>query len=126
MSKVRAPSRTVNGFLAAVIILALFTACEKSQNIQSGDFASYKDIPGVTSEEISAIEALREDYPPFVDGMLSTTESFKTASGEIGGFTPLFCGWLSRLFGIQFKPTIYEWGDLVNGINNNKIDLPVK
>jgi PAS domain S-box-containing protein len=89
----------------------------------NGDFETYLDIPGVTSDEIQAIKALREKRPYFVYGTLSNTETFVGEEGKIGGFTALFCEWLSRLFGIPFKPVIYNWGDLVAGLKSNEIDF---
>ncbi|GBU20138.1 sensor histidine kinase [Fibrobacteres bacterium R8-0-B4] len=88
-----------------------------------GVFADYRDIPGVTDEEIRSIEALRGKGRGFVYGMLSTTETFVDEDGGIGGFAALFCEWLSRLFGIPFKPAIYGWGDLIAGLKANEIDF---
>jgi len=84
---------------------------------------NYRDIPGVTIEEIQDIEALREKRPYFVYGTLSNTETFVGEKGKIEGFTALFCEWLSRLFEIPFKPAIYNWGDLVAGLKSNEIDF---
>jgi signal transduction histidine kinase/DNA-binding response OmpR family regulator/ABC-type amino acid transport substrate-binding protein len=112
--------------LTALFLMALFSGCGKSPGYDAGHaltFTSYRDIPGVTENEIKAVETLRENTPFFVYGMLSTTETFAGENGEVGGFTALFCGWLSQLFGIPFKPAIYEWGDLVTGITSNKIDF---
>ncbi|MDR2591421.1 MAG: transporter substrate-binding domain-containing protein [Chitinispirillales bacterium] len=86
-------------------------------------FTTYRDIPGVTSEEIQAIEALLEKRSYFVYGTLSNTETFVGEDGRIDGFTSLFCDWLSELFGIPFKPVIYNWGDLVAGLRSNEIDF---
>jgi len=91
--------------------------------MNNGAFTTYMDIPGVTSDEIQAIEALREKRPYFVYGTLSNTETFIGEEGNIEGFTALFCEWLSQLFGIPFKPVIYNWGDLVSGLRSNEIDF---
>jgi PAS domain S-box-containing protein len=112
--------------LAAVFLLAVFSGCEKSSINAGGEtftFASYRDIPGVTEEEIRAVEALREKTHFFVYGMLPTTETFIGENGEIEGYSALFCGWLSQLFGIPFKPVLYEWGDLLTGMDAGKVDL---
>jgi len=112
--------------LALIFLLALFSGCEKSSKNTDGKsvaFTSYRNIHGVTNEEIAAIEALKEKRTSFVYGMLSTIETFRLENGEIGGFTSLVCEWLSQLFGIQFKPAIYEWGDLIAGINSKNIDF---
>jgi PAS domain S-box-containing protein len=112
--------------LAAVLFLIILSACHKPPVQQSDEtpaFTSYRDIPGITEDEIKAIEALREKKPFFIYGMSESTESFIGGNGEIGGYSALFCKWLSQLFGIFFKPAIYEWGDLVEGINAEEIDF---
>jgi PAS domain S-box-containing protein len=113
--------------LTAVLLLLTATVfyCHGKTSFRHGNsvFTSYLEIPGVTDDEIMAIEALRAKTPQFVYGMLTTTETFVKENGEIGGFTALFCEWLSRLFGIPFKPAIYEWGDLMIGLKSNEIDF---
>jgi len=112
--------------LAVVLLLILFSACNQSAAHRSYDtpaFTSYRDIPGVTEDEIKAINALRKETSFFVYGMSESTETFFGENGEIGGYSALFCEWLSQLFGIPFKPAIYEWGDLVEGINAQRIDF---
>ena len=90
------------------IILSLFclTACFKvvSAPFDIGLISSYRDIPGVTQDEIDAIEALREQNASFTYGMMLSTESFITMDGELRGFTALVCEWLEELFGIPFIP----------------------
>jgi len=113
-------------FLVFIFLTVLFSGCGKSlKNADSESFAftSYRDIPGVTNEEIAAIEEIKEKKTSFVYGMLSTVETFEIENGGIGGFSSLLCEWLSQLFGIPFKPVIYEWGDLIAGINSKNIDF---
>jgi PAS domain S-box-containing protein len=112
--------------LAVVFPLVLFSACHKSavhRYEEKPAFTSFQDIPGVTKDEIRAIEALREKTPFFIYGMSESTETFFGKNNEIGGYSVLFCEWLSQLFGIPFKSAIYEWGDLVEGINAHEIDF---
>jgi len=113
-------------FTVLAFSLILFSGCGKSSknaNNENFAFASYRDIPGVTNEEIAAIGALKEKKNSFVYGMLSTVETFNIGNGEIGGFSALLCEWFSHLFDIPFIPAIYEWGDLMAGINSNEIDF---
>jgi len=113
-------------FTLLIFLLILFSGCEKpfkKAGSELSAFTSYRDIPGVTNDEIAAIEALKEKKTSFIYGMLSTVETFKMDNGEIGGFSALLCDWLSKLFGITFKPAIYEWGELIAGINLKKIDF---
>jgi PAS domain S-box-containing protein len=88
-------------------------------------FASFRDIPGVTEEETLAIEALRSRYDHFVYGMPSTTEAFLSVggNGEVRGFSALFCEWLTDLFQISFRPTLYTWGDLIAGLERRDISF---
>jgi PAS domain S-box-containing protein len=107
-----------------VLLLAVFSGCGKSSQNQSGGvFTSYRDIPGVTEDEIKAVEALQKNNQFFIYGMLSTTETFTGENGEIRGYSSLFCEWLSQLFGILFKPAIYEWGDLLAGMDAGEVDF---
>jgi signal transduction histidine kinase/DNA-binding response OmpR family regulator/ABC-type amino acid transport substrate-binding protein len=104
----------------------MFSGCGKfSKKIEREItiFNSYTEIPGVTEEEIQAVEALKEKKSSFIYGVQESTETFSGENGEIEGYSALFCEWLSRLFGIPFKPVIYEWGDLVAGVNSKKIDF---
>jgi PAS domain S-box-containing protein len=111
--------------LAVIFLLAVFPGCRKSSknSDQTFAFASYRDIPGVTNDEIADIEALQKKKSSFIYGMLSSTETFTGENGEIEGFSALFCGWLSQVFGIPFKPAVYEWRDLIGGINSSEIDF---
>jgi PAS domain S-box-containing protein len=122
----RISNKAIFTIIAAVFLLAAFSGCVKSKKIPVGEtftFTSYHAIPGVTEEEIKAVEALREKNPFFVYGMLSTNETFIGENGEIRGYSALLCEWLSQLFGIPFKPVIYEWGDLIAGMDTGEVDF---
>jgi signal transduction histidine kinase/DNA-binding response OmpR family regulator/ABC-type amino acid transport substrate-binding protein len=98
-------------------------AAHPADSHSESPFASFRDIPGVTVEEIAAIEALQQHTDAFIYGMTMTTETFRKADGEIGGYTTLFCGWLTDIFGITFKPTIYSWEGLWSGLESEDIDF---
>jgi len=85
-------------------------------------YTSYKDIPGVTQEEINTIERFRRSGRSFVYGMSLTAECFED-SGRMGGFAALYCQWLSGLFDLPFTPVLYEWTDLLKGIETGRIDF---
>ncbi|MDR0313019.1 MAG: transporter substrate-binding domain-containing protein [Treponema sp.] len=90
-------------------------------------FASFRDIPGVTAEEIAAIEALKQgslrQTGAFIYGTTPNSESFIGDDGEVHGFTALFCEWMKDLLGLPFRPVIYSWGDLVNRLETGEIDF---
>jgi signal transduction histidine kinase/CheY-like chemotaxis protein/ABC-type amino acid transport substrate-binding protein len=86
-------------------------------------YTSYRDIPEVSEEEIAAIESLRASTGGFVYGMSLSTETFYNEDNEVAGYSALFCDWLTGLFGIPFKPAIYEWNDLIAGLESREIDF---
>jgi len=86
-------------------------------------YASYKHIPGVTDEEIKAIENLQKQKQFFIYGANTAPESFFNEYGEIKGFTKYVCEWLSELIGIPFIPKIYEWDELFNGLESGEINF---
>ncbi|GHV94832.1 hypothetical protein AGMMS50293_11520 [Spirochaetia bacterium] len=130
------------------MILAVFffsiMGCAKSPQEARGEliaaqqqeypvYTSYRDIPGVTLEEIVAVEALRARMLPpasgpagrnyFVYAMNPSSEAYYNENGDVNGFSARFCSWLTTLFGIPFKPALYEWGDLVDGLASGKVDF---
>ncbi|MCL2809358.1 MAG: transporter substrate-binding domain-containing protein [Treponema sp.] len=86
-------------------------------------YHSFSEIPGITEEEIKAIEALQKEYDSFTYGMVMNTEAFEGENGEIKGFTSLFCQWLTDLFGIKFIPELYDWNDLLTGMEKREISF---
>jgi len=113
-------------FLIALGLSALFWECSNENKIKTGKpgiFTWYRDIPGVTSGEISAIEELRGHTEYFVYGMPPGIEAFKNDYGEIKGFSAMFCDWLTELFGMPFTPDIYRWQDLFSGLESGEISF---
>ena len=86
-------------------------------------YASFRDVPGVTEDEIRAIETLQKQTGVFIYGMPLSTEAFKGEDGEVGGFAALFCEWLTELFGIPFQPELYEWLDLLDGLETGTVSF---
>jgi signal transduction histidine kinase/DNA-binding NarL/FixJ family response regulator/HPt (histidine-containing phosphotransfer) domain-containing protein len=139
-----------NAPLLAVIIV--FAGCspgspDTGENSAAGPvyrhYDSYRQIPGVTAEEISAVEALLAGRDSFSYGMTFSTEAFFIAAAEgagdggvgdgafgdgggedaWGGFAVLFCRWLSDLFGLRFEPRIYRWDELLESFDAGEIDF---
>ncbi|MDR1307146.1 MAG: transporter substrate-binding domain-containing protein [Treponema sp.] len=118
-----------------IAVWVLFSGCAKdglvpdsaeqfhnSGNGQFPVYTSYREIPGVTPEEIAAIENFHAQGRSFVYGVDNSSECFNDRDG-LGGYAVLFCQWLTDLFGLTFTPVIYEWGDLVDGFNGGEIDF---
>jgi hypothetical protein len=60
----------------------------------------FYDIPGITKDEIKAIEKLKKEYDQFIYGMPLSIEAFEEKDGSINGFAALLCGWMTELFEI--------------------------
>ena len=84
---------------------------------------TYRDIPGVTEEEISEIESLKNKYQKFSYGQMLETEAFVLPDGTYAGFTVKFCNLLSELFDIEFALELYDWELLKNGLDDWQIDF---
>jgi len=86
-------------------------------------FSSYQYFPDVTEDEIRAIEALKTELDSFVYGMPLSIEAFEDENGNIRGFSALFCEWLTEFFGIRFIPKLYEWQDLITGLESGEVSF---
>ncbi|MCL2002424.1 MAG: ATP-binding protein [Oscillospiraceae bacterium] len=121
----RKAGRAVYLWLAAALALSLFSGCFGGGKSQGGapHFASYRDIPGVTEEDVAAVEALRAASESFVFGMTPSTEAFTDIRGDVRGYSALFCEWLTELFDIPFIPKIFSWSVLLEGLESGGIDF---
>ena len=93
----------------------------KPFNINS--IKTYKDIPGVTEAEITAIETLKNSRRNFSYGQMPETEAFFLPDGTYAGFAAKICGLLSSLFDMEFALKLYDWEVLKNGIDSQLIDF---
>jgi PAS domain S-box-containing protein len=117
--------------IAHCLLLIILAACGKNIPAPHTPFASFRDVPGVTAEEIADIEALRTKYSHFVYGVDHTTEAFPVYSGKeneggeyvVGGYAVRLCVWLTELFGIPFVPRLYQndWQNLLAEFGNGDV-----
>ncbi|MCL2702494.1 MAG: transporter substrate-binding domain-containing protein [Defluviitaleaceae bacterium] len=119
--------KRITAFIIGIVIMAAGIAgCSGdagNDTFDAGSIRTYRDIPGITDEEIDAIEALKSRSQSFSYGALLTTESFILPDGAYAGFQALFCELLSGLFGIPFVQEFVEWDELLNGLNDFTIDF---
>jgi len=114
---------------AAFILIIFGGGCRQSPPAkQSGlplKFTTYREIPGVTDDEIAAVSRLADERAGgFVYGAILSTEMFHDRdNGGMRGYTAMLCEWLTGLFGIEFKPAAFEWGDLAAGLESGVIDF---
>ena len=88
---------------------------------QEPAFTSYLDIPEITQDEINTIEKYQKQNTTFIYGMVPSTESFYNMDGELRGFSPLVCEWLTELFGITFIPANFSRANLLSGLEDGSI-----
>ena len=119
-------TRMISALLATFFVAGLLSGCTRFDNVQQADhprFTVLSDIPDVDDADIRDIEALRAQRSSFVFGTTTSTESFVTADGKIGGFTALLCDWLTELIGIPFEIKFYDWSELLLGLESGEIDF---
>ena len=106
-----------------LLMLLICGLCPNNQAQSAEIILDYKRIPGVTQEEINAIEAIKNSGRTFSYGALLTFETFVDENGQLSGYTPDLCRLLSQMFGIEFVPVQYEWDELLAGIADKSIDF---
>jgi PAS domain S-box-containing protein len=96
---------------------------QKSAAHDIDSIKTYRDIPGVTEEEIAAIEAFKAEGRSFSYGSMKTTEAFKLQDGANAGFSALLTALLTELFGIPFIQKELGWDAEKSGIDNMTLDF---
>ena len=116
--------KPIVGLLFFFSIVSCFTDCKNSLlNSPINTNNTYRDIPGITKEEISAIEEIKLSRQKFSFGVKPSAERFVLPDGNAAGFTPKLCELLSMLFGIQFVEEVNSLEYLENGLENDSIDF---
>ena len=109
------------------LCILLVAGCNRVPDTTStpplASITTYKDVPGVTAEEIAAIEALKSTRDKFSYGALLATEAFSLPDGSKAGFTAELCALLSELFGIRFDLELLPWDNLLHRLNAGSLDF---
>ena len=112
--------------LVLAVILTI-TACEsQAANTPSSTLSvsHYREIPGITEEEIRGIEEIRAKRGTLIYGVNPSAEAFLLVdTGKPGGFVALLAEDLSRIFGIKIEIKFYEWGDLLEKLNSREVSF---
>ncbi|MDR1657481.1 MAG: transporter substrate-binding domain-containing protein [Deltaproteobacteria bacterium] len=106
------------------IILFVLVLIDGTARAQAEPFpSSYRDLPGITEQDIQDIESLKRFGRPFIISGLYTTETFLNDKGEICGYSALFADWLTKFIGLEFRPAIVKWDELIIGLLDHSIDF---
>ena len=121
------PFKAISILIILLLIFMSFSGCSSSTvkdvKPKAPVYKNFRDIPGVTSEEIKAIEALQKKHTFLIYGTVNSAESFAYPNGNVGGFSAQFCQYISSIFGINFVPRIYSKNELLTGFENKDIDF---
>ena len=115
--------------VAAAVLLAILSISVSASPGHARDsgpgvsYQYYKEIPGVTADEIALIERMKQTRASFTYGVTKTTESFIAEDNTVDGFSRLVSERLSGLFGIPFIPRPYGWDALNVALQKNEIDF---
>jgi ABC-type amino acid transport substrate-binding protein len=117
--------KKLKSLVILIAALSLLSSCEKTSVNQNTAFIfnSFRDVPGVTENEIKAVLALQERYDSFTYTMPASTEAFMDENEEVNGFSALVCEWLTGLFGIPFIPSIQPFAEVLAGLSTGDIDF---
>ena len=117
--------KRTGAFVVAALLVLSLAGCgstpEKAASLDS--VKTYRDIPGVTEEDIAAIEAVKAGRDSLSYGSLYSTELFLLSDGFYAGFAIAYCALMSELFGIPFVPRQYEWDELMSDLESRALDF---
>jgi len=110
--------------LAILITVAVSVLSCAEKIIAEDDFPkTFRDVSNITEDEIDAIENFQKQGRAFIYGMPLSTEAFADSQGNIHGFSAIFCEWLTEFFELKFKPALYDWQDLLEGLETKEISF---
>ena len=119
--------------IKTLLIIPFFSFCflllpvagQASQQELVGAYTSdYTLIPGVTKEEIAAIEAIKEKRDvPFRYGAILCSEAFINRDSVKDGFAVRFAALLSTMFSFQFELSFYDWNELIASLDKKELDF---
>jgi len=118
--------RTVALVLILAITASFIAGCSGASEKSTFDVDSiktFRDIPGISVEEVEAIEALLEKRDSFSFGALLSTYAFTLPDGSYAGFFPLLCELLTDLFERPFAIEFFDWDELNENLSNYTTDF---
>ena len=118
--------KVMRGLSIFLVIACLASLCSCAAKAPPGiaELNDYRQIPGITAEEIKAVENLQQKFDRFQLAIMPTnTECFYDENGELRGYSVMLCEWLTDIFDISFAPVFYDWPDTLAGLADYSIDF---
>ena len=107
-------------------LLIILSGCSKINDdliIKNNLISNYKNIPGITNEEIKQIEVLKNEKKKIIFGTLKSDEIFSNRDQTNNGFIKQICGLFSYIFDIPFITEYYDWETLENEVLCENVDF---
>jgi signal transduction histidine kinase/CheY-like chemotaxis protein/ABC-type amino acid transport substrate-binding protein len=83
----------------------------------------FRRLPGITDQEVAAIEDLAEEGRILTFGTTLSDEAFVTRQGDKGGFLIHFAGALSGMLGLKFEQKFVARRDMIEALAEGRVDL---
>ena len=109
-----------------LLMMSILTSCstkDSQERERSTIPTSYLEVPGITQDEIDAIQRLQETHSSLIYGVTPSIEAFYDQEGTVRGYSALFSAWFSEFFGISLVPHILQWNDIMAGVQQGGIDF---
>lgn len=107
--------------MSVILIIILLSGCGQ-QIKETTVLDDFRDIQGVTAEEIAAVEEALADRDKLIWGAVISPEAYLNDT-QISGFAPLFCEHLSELFDIEVEIEIGYFDDIHEKLIKGMVDL---
>ena len=118
--------KTLYTVILLVLMLPLFGCLQNGESKAATEFTpitNFREIPGITAEEIASIENIITSQRQFSYAVMPGKECFYSEKGSLQGFSVLVCDWLSDIFEITFQPVLTEWDSLLTGLESRRYDF---
>ncbi|MDR1778712.1 MAG: transporter substrate-binding domain-containing protein [Clostridiales Family XIII bacterium] len=95
----------------------------EANEAQMREIHDFRKIPGITEEQIAAVEAILKEHDTFTYGMRKSSECFIGLDGNPAGFGELVSYRLSDLFGVEFETVVVDFQELPNMVRFGEVDF---
>ena len=103
----------------------MYRAPSQAEIKRAHKITGFREIPGITKQEIAAIQELVASRTSFSGAVMIGSDCFYADDGQVQGFSILTYAWLSEIFKIPFTPIVTQWDALLTGLESFVYDFSV-